>query len=1272
MALRTPPAPAGMTGVVVQALSRLPKRGKSLAADTVETADTPLPVYSLALDALDGDDPLGRATLVGWRYLVRQNGRLAAADAREGDGTASFAQLNRGPLVEALAQAAARAEQLASEEGVDGEARILEIPALKVAAIWIHGGDDRLLRFEPRRVDAALISAPVFVSDARALQAKLPTPEALAEPAAQSAPAPVAAPARKKAPSRRSLTPAQAAEEGEAAELERARRRPARRARTPSTVQTRKLTILAQDPATRVGPMNTLAFAEVEVPAEELAFGPTGYRVKVVDYDASSECLYKDTSSYTDARGNYADPFARRPGETDADFEARLLTHPNFHAQNAYAIVMRTLARFEKALGRRVAWGFEGHQLHVVPHAFCEANAFYSKTDRALLFGYFRGASGEIVHTCLSHDVVAHETTHALLDGLRSRYSDVSLPDQAALHEGFADVVALLSMFSLESVVAAALGATASTERAGRPIRLIGAERLTERALRESILFGLAEEVGSEIDAARASALRRSVEIDPDPGLIDRPEYQEEHTRGELFSAAIMQAFLKIWLSRIAQLGTFGDDRYNLDMVVEEGAKVGEHLLTMCIRALDYCPPTDIDFAAYLAALLTADAELVPDDGRHHYRRIVRESFAAFGIKPPADACNAADGTWKQFKPTIPLSYERAHFESMLRDKEEVFRFLWDNRGSLEISERDYVEVLSVRQSQRVGPDGFVLRETVCEYVVIANIFGSETEVALGTKRPAGIDTTTRITAYGSGAVIFDQYGRVKYHIARRLHDGERQRRRLEYLYGGLVPPEPVSGRDAFANMHRLRTERQRDAERPPEAPLGPPQPAVTPAVAGAGAAGPSSLTIYSYQVGFGDCFLLQFGYADGANRNVLIDFGTTGLPDDVEAEHMTRVAEDIRDLTGGHLHAIVATHRHADHISGFATNKNGEGPGAVIEAMQVDAVLQPWTEAPDASIDGLTLGAGEKKAMGRQQLALRTMQGLAGEIVKMLDSHALDHLPPAVIEQIDFVGRDNLRNASAVERLMRIGERSQTAAHYLYHGADAGLGTLLPGVTTYVLGPPTLAQTESIRKQRSTHPDEFWLHALTGLQQDAGLGGAGGRLFPDHEIIRATRLPRETRRIAKRVNEARGDQMLSLVRALDRQMNNTSLILLFEAGGKSFLFPGDAQWENWEYALQSAYAAKLKDVDVYKIGHHGSTNATPKSLWKAFKKTGKPDKPERMTSLLSTMPGKHGKSEDTAVPHHKLMNTAEAQSDLHSTHTYAPGELRRALRFELDDGSSG
>src|SRR4051812_10955024 len=80
----------------------------------------------------------------------------------------------------------------------------------------------------------------------------------------------------------------------------------------------------------------------------------------------------------------------------------------------------------------------------------------------------------------------------------------------------------------------------------------------------------------------------------------------------------------------------------------------------------------------------------------------------------------------------------------------------------------------------------------------------------------------------------------------------------------------------------------------------------------------PKSVSIRTYNVGFGDCFLLSFKYAGNAERHVLIDFGSTGFPPGVPKTRMMDVAEDIEARTGGTLHAVVATHRHKDHISGF------------------------------------------------------------------------------------------------------------------------------------------------------------------------------------------------------------------------------------------------------------------------------------------------------------------------------------------------------------------
>ena len=558
----------------------------------------------------------------------------------------------------------------------------------------------------------------------------------------------------------------------------------------------RKLTIIAKDPGLRIGGKNgPMAFAQVDVAAEKLAKGPTGYRIKVVDYNATDRVAYRDEQNYQSATGELIDPFAPREGETllDPVFQARLIGDPNFHAQNVYAIAMRTLARFEAVLARRIGWSFaSGHQLNIVPHAFAQANAFYSEPDRTLMFGYFRNADGEPIFTALSHDIIVHETTHAVLDGLRSQLSEPSGPDQAAFHEGFADIVALLSVFAMESVVAAAIGEDASFARDDRRISLVDPAKLEPGAIKASILLGLAGQVGAAMEDGRRDALRRSIQLDP--SQIDLAS-NDEHDRGELIVAAVMNAFLDLWLRRIAEFGSF-DGRYNLSAVVAEGASVAEQILKMCIRALDYCPTTDLEFSQYLAALLTADRELVPDDGRFGYRSSIRDSFAKYGITTPPE-CDV-DGCWPRFVVPDGISRDRSNFVAMTRYRDELFRFIWENRELLGLSARADTQVLGIDAVTRAGPDGIQLTETICQYSQRVDLFGAEIEWILGTKRPPGIATSTRLTAFGGGVLVLDQFGQLKYHIANPLDGGSRQAKRLEYLV-------ETGGLDARGSGERMR-----------------------------------------------------------------------------------------------------------------------------------------------------------------------------------------------------------------------------------------------------------------------------------------------------------------------------------------------------------------------------------------------------------------------------------------------------------------------------------
>lgn len=527
----------------------------------------------------------------------------------------------------------------------------------------------------------------------------------------------------------------------------------------------RALTILAQDPSVRRG--TRILTAKAQITAEPLMDGPCGARIKVVDYDASRDRLYLPMRGGYQKGDDWLDPFDGRGAAT-------FLDDPRFHQQNAYAIAMRTLGYFESALGRRTCFGFKGHQLHIAPHAFAGPNAYYQRENRCLCFGYFPGPGGRVVYTCLSHDVVAHEMTHALLDGLRPRFIDPSSPDQAGFHEGFADVVALLSVLSDRAIVEQVL-IRQGVMRGRRA--LIPPRALTASALKASALLGLAEQFGASIPNDAGTALRRSVSLKPSARWQEDPDWEEPHQRGEILVAAVMDAFLAVWVARIAGLGIVARGMYDGNRVVEEGVAAANHLMTMCIRALDYAPSTDLQYVDYLSALLTADKETVPDDSKYHYRQIVRKTFGAWGIQPVSHP--GGDGCWESFG--RPVSYRNLRAEALRRDPDEAFRFIWENFEALKLAREAYTQVQAVHPVARVAPDGLIVRETVVDYLQILAVRGHELGT-LGLRRPEELPTGKEVRLYGGGVLVLDEFGRLKYSIGNNVANGARQQARLDYL----------------------------------------------------------------------------------------------------------------------------------------------------------------------------------------------------------------------------------------------------------------------------------------------------------------------------------------------------------------------------------------------------------------------------------------------------------------------------------------------------------
>ncbi len=330
-------------------------------------------------------------------------------------------------------------------------------------------------------------------------------------------------------------------------------------------------------------------------------------------------------------------------------------SNPKFHQQMVYAVVMTTIKNFEYALGRKVLWAhrkldrktskskYEDYvdKLRIYPHALREANAYYSPQKKALLFGYFHSnpadqadqMPGTLVYTCLSHDIIAHETTHAILDGLQKNYIEPTNPDVLAFHEAFADIVALFQHFSFPEVLKHQIAATRGD--------LSAQNLLGELAQQFGVAIGHYGSLRSAIGGKNPETGKWEANV-PNPNEYN--EIFEPHKRGSILVAAIFDAFISIYNRRIADLnriasngtGILPQGELHPDLVnrlASEASKTAKHILNICIRAIDYCPPVDITFGEYLRAIITADCDVIGDD-HYGYRLAFIEAFKKRGIYP--------------------------------------------------------------------------------------------------------------------------------------------------------------------------------------------------------------------------------------------------------------------------------------------------------------------------------------------------------------------------------------------------------------------------------------------------------------------------------------------------------------------------------------------------------------------------------------------------------------------------------------------------------------
>lgn len=461
--------------------------------------------------------------------------------------------------------------------------------------------------------------------------------------------------------------------------------------------------------------LDTAPIHQVTIPTrwEPLAPGPVGDYLEVVDIDYASDSAYLPVD-------------LEQPAIIAQDGLPPSEGNPQFHQQMVYAVAMNTIQRFERALGRPIFWsplrpwldadergffpppaessagqhgktggrtGRRGsldaewtsryvQRLRIYPHALREANAYYSPTKRALLFGYFphEGENSGMVFTCLSHDIIVHETTHAIVDGMHSYFREESNEDVLAFHEAFADIMALFQHFTYPEVLRHQIAATRGDLEIDN---LLGqmAQQFGKATGRD---HGLRNYLGDLNDEGK---WERKI---PDPRLLKST--REPHERGSILVSAVFDAFLALYDARVRDLyriatggsGVLPAGQIHPDLanrLAEEAAQTAEVVLAICIRAMDYLPPVDITFGEFLRALITADFERFSTAG-HTNRIAFIEAFRSWGIYP-RDVTTLSEESlrWRHPGPESPLQRwldmvrrERNGFMDHLQETLEAWR----------------------------------------------------------------------------------------------------------------------------------------------------------------------------------------------------------------------------------------------------------------------------------------------------------------------------------------------------------------------------------------------------------------------------------------------------------------------------------------------------------------------------------------------------------------------------------------------------------------------
>ena len=353
------------------------------------------------------------------------------------------------------------------------------------------------------------------------------------------------------------------------------------------------LKLITQDPATRFNKGQGGIEGFYTEKQEYFLDGPICRRVAVIDFD-SNGTLFPGTP--------FIPPSGDRKVGRYAVRDSKNLQSRDFNQVSVFSTVLKTMYMFEDedALGRELRWAFDAPQLLVVPRAGERANAYYERDSHSVQFFYFSPESspGRTIYTSLSHDIVAHETGHAILDGIAPDLFNSVSPQSLALHESTADLIALVMAFRSNVLPKVVLAKT-------------------NGSIREASAFSwLAEEYGQARDAKGGRKYLRSMLNEKTLNLRDfsydendewnQVDRKDPHALSQVLSGALYAVMVKIH-EKMRSSFAEREGKTEYSMSGKALAVAAERFKRLLFRALDYLPPGEISFADYGRAILASD-----------------------------------------------------------------------------------------------------------------------------------------------------------------------------------------------------------------------------------------------------------------------------------------------------------------------------------------------------------------------------------------------------------------------------------------------------------------------------------------------------------------------------------------------------------------------------------------------------------------------------------------------------------------------------------------